>query len=199
MIDLYGKRFAPHEIKDLVGDISTIIGVKPYTLFEGPERGVLAVDVWAGDFRFTVLPDRGMDVCGARYRGIPLDWSSGTGVTSPFFYDPADYEKISSPSDSGDEEIIHPCVDTGAGDVTIELYNPKLETGGLGIYYTYDPAQLPHLTLWKLFQKRTNVLAIEPGTCRVGGRKVEADAGRAVRLARDESIHTRIEIGVLAR
>ncbi len=87
-IDLFGNSYSFSELKDASGDISTIAGLKPYTLFDGPERGVFAIDVWTGSgLQYTVVPDRGMNICNTKYRGIPLDWSSGTRLTSPFFYE----------------------------------------------------------------------------------------------------------------
>jgi len=337
MIKLFGAEYDFDNLKDRLGDISVITGVKPYTLLEGAERGVMAIDVWSGPFSYTVIPDRGMDVCRVRYLGIPLDWISGTGITSPFLYDssgwnwlksfhgglvhtcglenvgepcsdeagfygghgsisntpsrentwgveettdglrayvtgkvrsvvpteadlvlkrrissdlgrnsliiedsitnhgfeerpifllyhcnfgfpfvskdsiltiPAEtavdadgqpvkeFMKLSDPVDSAEEEIIHPLIDVSGREAVINLYNPRLGPNGLSLAMTYSSNTLPHLTIWKYFQKRSYVLAVEPGTCRVGGRNRETNDGRMVLLGRDESIKTRLEIGV---
>lgn len=87
-IRLFGNNYRFEELRNSVCDMSIIAGIKPYTLFDGPERGVFAVDVWTGaGLQYTVVPDRGMNICNVKYRGIPLDWTSGTAVTSPFLYD----------------------------------------------------------------------------------------------------------------
>jgi len=336
-VNLFGKSFTISQLKEYVADISAVGGVRPYTLLEGSQRGVLAVDVWTGSgLEYTVVPDRGMNICNFRYGGIGLDWSSPTGLTSPFMYEaqrwrwmrsfnggllhtcgldnvgepcvdgdesygghgrisntpatqvswktdtenepyaidvagkcrlvslpeenllmerkitseiagkrivindriqnlgfnktpifllyhcnfgfplicedtkltiPAkkavdragtevtDFKRIEPPSDSPDEQVLYPVMD---GDsVEISLYNPKLQENGLGVYMKYDRAELPHLTIWKFFQKRSYVLAIEPGTCRVEGRVTEKKQGRAIFLEPDESLSVTLEIGVL--
>jgi hypothetical protein len=108
------------------------------------------------------------------------------------------FESLSEPTDSGEESVMHPLVSVKTGDAEVRLRNPALGTDGLELYLRYSVDTLPHLTVWKYFQKRTYVLAIEPGTCRVGGRGVESAAGREVMLERDAFFTTRLEIGVRA-
>ena len=85
---IFGKEYNYSKLIDYVGDMKTIAGVKPYTLFDGPEKGVFAVDVWTGSgLTYTYVTARGMNICNFKYKGIPLDWMSGTGVTSPFLYE----------------------------------------------------------------------------------------------------------------
>jgi hypothetical protein len=73
-ISLFGNGYSFSELKDALGDITAIAGLKPFTLFDGPERGVFAIDVWTGSgLRHTVMPDRGMNICNTEYRTIPLD------------------------------------------------------------------------------------------------------------------------------
>ncbi len=336
-IELFGNSYTIQELKQRVADMSTVAGVRPLTLAEGTEKGVLAVDVRTGSgLEYTVIPDRGMNICNFRYRGVPLDWSSGTGVTSPFSYEaqnwnwlrsfnggllhtcgldnvgepcmdedknygghgrisntpakevawrtntdcvphtvevsgkcrsvaaieesvllernivstmggtqivitdritncgcsrtpvfllyhcnfgfpllsedaeltiPAtegvdgageavtDMTKLEPPSDSDDEAVFHPLITDDEPQVS--LFNPKLGEGGLGVYLKYNRAELPHLTVWKFFQKRSYVMGIEPGTCRVGGRDIERREDRAIFLDPDESMSITLEIGIL--
>jgi hypothetical protein len=345
-IDLFGKSYSinnlKESLKDAVGDISTIAGVKPYTLFEGPERGVFAVDVWTGSgLRYTVVPDRGMNICNLNYRGIPLDWTSGTGITSPFLYEshgwnwlrsfhggivhtcglsnvgepcvdekleyenrefgghgrisstparellwktddinnlptmtvsgkcrvvsaleenlvlerslvseiggskitlqdrvtnlgykktpvlllyhcnfgfpllsgntllsiPAenavdwngskapDFKRLKNPTNDNDESVVYP--DLIGDQVNISLFNPDLGNRGLGVKLKYSKTDLPFLTVWKHFQKRSYVVGIEPGTCRVEGRNSEIEKKRAVFLEKDRSLTITLEIEVL--
>lgn len=337
MMEFFGGQYDPRDLRDRVADISALIGVKPHTLVEGPERGVLAVDVWAGPLRFTVIPDRGMDVCRASFQGIPLDWVSGTGITSPYSYDPTgwrwlrsfhgglvhtcglnnvgepwndedvsygghgeisntpsretawgveerhgvltafvrgkmrsvsptewdlsltrevsceigggsiiiedsianlgvndtpvfllyhcnigfpllsgdsiltipakeavdgndvpvpDFATLSEPLEAADDLVIHPLVESGVSEVEVGLRNPRLGNGGITLSLKYSAVTLPHLTIWKFQQKRSYVLAIEPGTCRVGGRDVETAQGREVILKSDASFKTRLEFAV---
>jgi len=89
MIEIFGRSYEKDELLRYVGDISQIAGVQRKILWEGNSKGVEAIDVWTGSgFRFTVLPDRGMDVSFAEWRGIPLCWRSPTGEVAPCFYEP---------------------------------------------------------------------------------------------------------------
>jgi len=341
-INLHGHSYTIPQLKDYVPDLSTIAGVRPCTLSDGLEKGVAAIDIWTGSgLEYTVLPDRGLNICNFRYRGIPLEWSSGLGAVSPWRYEPQDWgwlrsfhgglvhtcgldnvgepcldhglfvtqEKhgghgrisntpasqiswkvnweespysiqvtgkcrnaavqgenlllertihseiggkrivlqdrirnlgfnrtpvfvlyhcnfgfpllseaarlsipakravdrsgkemaslvaLAPPYDSKEEEAVYPLVE---GDpVEIELFNPRLSSAGLGVYLKYRSSQLPHLTIWKFFQKRSYVLAIEPATCRVEGRAAEMTAGRAVFLDADENLTVDLELGVV--
>jgi hypothetical protein len=90
MVSIYGKELSKLELMKRVGDISQIAGAKPYTLESGKARGIRTVDVkTGGGLDFTVLPDRGMDIAWADYKGIALSFISKTGVVSPVYYEPA--------------------------------------------------------------------------------------------------------------
>lgn len=89
MANIYGRKLAKPELMKRVGDISQIAGAKPYTLEDGKARGVRAVDVkTGGGLNFTILPDRGMDIAWASYKGLALSFISKTGVVSPAYYEP---------------------------------------------------------------------------------------------------------------
>ena len=88
MTTLYGKSWNKTELLSYIGDPSQVAGVRPCILEDGKAEGVKAVEVNTGaGLQFTVLPGRGMDIPNARYRGIPLHFSSGTGITSPAYYE----------------------------------------------------------------------------------------------------------------
>jgi hypothetical protein len=73
----------------LVGRLEQVAGVEPIVYDDGAARGVRALQVrTGGGLAFTVLPDRGLDLSTAEYFGIPLTWSSPTGVTAPWYYEP---------------------------------------------------------------------------------------------------------------
>jgi hypothetical protein len=322
--------------------LDTVGGLRPLRLVEGPERDVLAVEFRTGTgFEFTVVPDRGMNICFARYRGVPLDWSSGVGIVAPAYYEsdgwqwlrsfhgglvhtcgldnvgvpvmdgqaPWDNQRfgghgrisntparevcwrtehrdgrlvlevhgkvhcisaleqhlilertvrtelgssalrindritnlgpqrtpffllyhcnfgfplvspesrlsipavstvdiagntvenlaaIDTPLDDGVEQILYP--EIAADTITVTLVNPRLERDGLGVFLRYRREQLPYTTVWKQFVKRFYALGIEPGTCRVEGRVVEREKGRAVELCADESYEIELEVGVM--
>ena len=342
-LNVFGGTYKLSELRRYVADLATVAGVKPYTLSEGVEKGVFAVDVRTGSgLEYSVVPDKGMNICNLKYCGIPLDWSSGTGLTSPFAYEPQqwgwlrsfnggvvhtcgldnvgeccvdqgpmgqeerfgghgrisntparevswsvdtdrapyeiyvsgtcrsvsvqgenlllkrrvlsrigaksiivkdtvcnlghlrtpifllyhcnfgfplvceemklsipaeraidpqgqdvpDFERIPPPSDSTEEQVFYPLLDNDS--VEVSLVNRGLGRDGLGVYLKYDKSELPHLTIWKAFQKRHYILAVEPGTCRaVIGRAEETKQGRALFLEADESLSVTLEFGII--
>ncbi len=89
MPQVYGKTYSVAELQRRVGDISQLAGIRSATLNDGNENGSRLLDFYTGSgLRFTVLPDRGMDIAAAEWRGIPLVWHSSTGVPHPAYYEP---------------------------------------------------------------------------------------------------------------
>src|SRR5262245_53607047 len=89
MPQLYGKTYSATELRQRSGDMSQFAGIRSATLNDGNEAGVRVLDFHTGSgLRFTVLPDRGMDISAADWNSVPLDWHSSTGVTNPAFYEP---------------------------------------------------------------------------------------------------------------
>ncbi len=77
------------EIERRVGRLSQIGGTRHCELTEGAARGTRAIDVDTGSgFVFTVLPDRGMDVSRAAWRGLNLVYHGPAGEVHPAFYNP---------------------------------------------------------------------------------------------------------------
>ena len=86
---LYGRSWTREELLRHVGDVRQIGGATPVTLNDGPERGVRAIEIRTGTgFRFSLLPDRGMDIWNAEVNGAPLGWQSSTGPIAPAHYEP---------------------------------------------------------------------------------------------------------------
>ncbi len=75
------------EFLSYYGDVSQVGGVTDYTFNDGKKKGVRAIEVNTGNLRFAVLPDRGMDIAQAFYKGKPISWISKTGITAPTYYD----------------------------------------------------------------------------------------------------------------
>lgn len=62
--------------------------MRPCILQDGKAEGVKAARIDTGSgLSFTILPGRGMDIPDASYRGIPLHFFSGTGITAPTYYE----------------------------------------------------------------------------------------------------------------
>ena len=70
--------------------------VRRAVLDDGKGRGMRVLDVDNGSgLRFTVYPDRGMDIGEASFRGVNLAWLPQS-PTSPQFYDPAQFNWLRS-------------------------------------------------------------------------------------------------------
>jgi len=88
MARLFGRNYTRRGLLSKLGHISQVAGTRPYQLTEGNQNGVRAIDVDTGSgFRFTVLPDRGMDISAASHNGRSLCWRSATGEVAPAFYE----------------------------------------------------------------------------------------------------------------
>ena len=85
---LYKKKYTRNELRQKIGDIYQVGGVKKYEYSDGVSKGVRAVDIKNGNgFNATVLLDRGMDISHLEYKGAPICWNSSTFETSPVFYE----------------------------------------------------------------------------------------------------------------
>ena len=88
MSRLFGRNWSKQDLMERVGDASQLGGIRNVTLNDGNENGVRAVEVCTGSgLRFTVLPDRGMDILDAEFSGRSLCWRSSTGAVAPSFFE----------------------------------------------------------------------------------------------------------------
>ncbi len=78
------------EILKRIGSVEQIGGVRDFTFNDGKSKGVRAIEINTGKLRFTILPDRCMDIAQAYYKGTAVSWLSKTGITAPSFYEPAE-------------------------------------------------------------------------------------------------------------
>ncbi len=82
-------RYGREELLKRIGRIAQLGGTRHYTLNEGRAKGVSAIDVDTGSgFRFTVLPDRGMDISLASFKGVNLVYLSDGGEAHPAHFEP---------------------------------------------------------------------------------------------------------------
>lgn len=147
MAKLFGKTLGRDEILRRVGDMSQVAGASLREFLDGPARGSRAVDVWTGSgLRFTLLPDRALDIAAAEHSGRSLCWRSGTAETHPGFYQPEGAEWLYSfygglMVTCGLTYYGAPCVDEGVplglhGRVgNIPARNVAIETGWKGDDY----------------------------------------------------------------
>jgi galactose mutarotase-like enzyme len=77
------------ELFQYIGNNAQIGGSRHYKLSDGRGRDMRAIDVNSGSgLLYTVLPDRGMDISLASFKGINLVYLSWNGETHPAFYEP---------------------------------------------------------------------------------------------------------------
>lgn len=92
MATLFGKNYTKTELRRLIGDISQIGGATEFEYSQGKADGVTAIEVRNGSgLRFIILPDRGMDIAYAEYKGVPISYISKTGIVSSCHYDEPDF------------------------------------------------------------------------------------------------------------
>jgi Domain of unknown function (DUF4432) len=83
---LFGR--SPADLREVVGDLRQLAGVRSLVLDDGPERGVrvLAFDT-GGGLAFWALVDRCLDLGTLHWRGVPLAWQGPAGFRHPAFHD----------------------------------------------------------------------------------------------------------------
>ena len=89
MAKLYNQSLSKRDLFARVSHLSQISGPRSYTFNEGKAKGMTAIDIrTGGGLSYTVLPDRGLDIAWAEYKGIPLGYISKSGLSSPQYYCP---------------------------------------------------------------------------------------------------------------
>ncbi|PKP61634.1 hypothetical protein CVT91_02500 [Candidatus Atribacteria bacterium HGW-Atribacteria-1] len=88
MAELYKKIWKKKNLMKYIGDTLQVAGAIPSILTNGKANGVKATHVMTGSgLEYYVLPGRGMDIPLAFFKGKPLSFYSGTGITSPAYYE----------------------------------------------------------------------------------------------------------------
>jgi len=83
---LYGTRLDRRQIGRKFGCLDQFAGIREYELRRGKAKGMTVLDVRNGSgLRFTVLPDRGLDIGDAELNGRPMAWLSRNGLVAPQF------------------------------------------------------------------------------------------------------------------
>jgi len=94
---IFGHEYSKDELRQRIGDITQIAGIKPYVLDDGYAQGVKAFDVKTGSgFYFTVLPGRALDIAWMEHNGRPAGYIGKGGITHPSYYASYGYEWLRS-------------------------------------------------------------------------------------------------------
>ena len=89
MPSLFGRPVERSELMRRVGSWDQLAGITAAQFADGPARGQRLLEFRTGSgLRFTVLPDRGMDLGAAEWRGIPLAWHAPVGWVGPWYHEP---------------------------------------------------------------------------------------------------------------
>jgi len=85
-----GERdYTRDEILRRVGNVNQIASACRVELADGRAKGIAALDFDTGaGLRFTVLPDRGLDISAASYKGTNLVYLTPNGEAHPAYYEP---------------------------------------------------------------------------------------------------------------
>ena len=85
------------DIKKKIGRPEQLFGVTKFTYAEGKAKGTDGVEVRTGSgLRYIVLPDRGMDIGLAEYKGSPFVHISPVGIVNSKYYEPQGDEWLRS-------------------------------------------------------------------------------------------------------
>ena len=81
------KKSEMQTLRQYVGDLDAIFGIKDYTYNDGPARGMRALDVKNGKgLEMTLVADRGLDIPALRYKGVNISFAGKPGLRSPALY-----------------------------------------------------------------------------------------------------------------
>ena len=81
------------ELLKQLGNIGQIAGIRESRLLRGRGEGIAIAEFYnAAGLRFTVVPDRCMDLFDLSYKGVNLGFQSKNGLTSPQAFCPSDGE-----------------------------------------------------------------------------------------------------------
>lgn len=80
------------EIQQYIGNQLQIGGSRHYLLTDGRGRNLRGIDINSGSgLQYTIMPDRGMDISLASFRGHNLVYITCNGETHPAFFEPENF------------------------------------------------------------------------------------------------------------
>jgi len=86
MAKVFGKEYRKEELMKKTGNLAQVCGIREFTFNSGRAKGVDAIDVNAGDLKFTVLSSRCLDIGQASYKGFPFGYISKSGLRAPEYF-----------------------------------------------------------------------------------------------------------------
>ena len=81
-----------NELHHYIGNQAQLGGARHYVLADGRSRNLRGIDINSGSgLQYTILPDRGMDISLASYKGINLVYLTCSGETHPAYFEPENF------------------------------------------------------------------------------------------------------------
>lgn len=124
MPTLFGHPWARAELRQYVGRMEQLAGIRAVEHTDGRARGSRGFEVWTGSgLAFHVLADRALDISSCSFNGKALAWLSPGDVAHPAFFEPqglgwlrtfgggllvtCGLDQFGSPSEDGESLGIH--------------------------------------------------------------------------------------------
>ncbi len=87
-MDIYGKRLSINQLRQRIGNMDQVAGIRMAQLDDGLERPARAAFFrTGGGLELTVLPDRCLDIAAAYFQGKAMGWRCVTGDVAPQYYE----------------------------------------------------------------------------------------------------------------
>jgi len=95
-MNIFGQDLSQRELRQRVGDVAAVGGLREFVLDNGTERGVRAIELRSvAGLEVDVLVDRALDLGNARFKGVPFSWRSGNGFRNPGLHEHNDEQGLS--------------------------------------------------------------------------------------------------------
>jgi hypothetical protein len=146
-IEVFGRPVSRERLIESVGDMSQICSLDAFAYDDGMARGVRGLQFRnPSGLQFVVMPDRGMDIASVDFRGVPLNWRSGTGVVSADRSSAREWEWLRGFTGGmlvtcGLSNVGDPCTDRGA-------YQEREHFGGHGRISNVPAREVSHRAGW---------------------------------------------------
>ena len=86
MAKIFDKNYSREELLKKTGNLSQLFGIREITFNSGKAKGVDAIDIDAGDLKFSVLASRCLDIGQASFKGYPFGYISKSGLRAPEYF-----------------------------------------------------------------------------------------------------------------
>lgn len=88
MTTYIGKKWTKQSLRSYLSNEAAVAGALPFIYSDGKANGVRGIQIRTGSgLEFQVVPGRAMDIFGCSFGGIPLQFTSATGMTNPGYYE----------------------------------------------------------------------------------------------------------------